>query len=74
MRYILLLLILGSCTFKDCKVSPNMSVNESSRAVKTTSSDQKNSQKGSETDNRGLFDIQDLKDKLTPGSQFRCVF
>lgn len=51
-----------------------MSVNESSRAVKTTSSDQKNSQKGSETDNRGLFDIQDLKDKLTPGSQFRCVF
>jgi len=74
MRYILLLLILGSCAFQDCKISPNMTMNESSRVVKTTSSDQKNSQKSSETDNRGLFDIQELKDKLTPGSQFKCVF
>lgn len=74
MRLILLLLILGSCALQECKVSPNMSVNESSKIVKAPPVDQKNSQKGLETDNRGLFDIQELKDKLTPGSQFRCVF
>lgn len=74
MRLILLLLILGSCALQECKVSPNMSVNESSKIVKAPPLDQKNPQKNSESDNRNVFDIQELKDRLTPGSQFRCVF
>lgn len=51
-----------------------MSVNESSKIVKAPPVDQKNPQKNLESDNRNVFDIQELKDKLTPGSQFRCVF
>ena len=65
MRYTLLLLLLISCSVKDCKVDPNATVQ--------TKTDSKTIDPKSES--KGIADqVRDLRDNLTPGAQLRCIF
>ena len=65
MRYTLLLLLLISCSVKDCKVDPNATVQ--------TKTDSKTIDPKSES--KGITDqVRDLRDNLTPGAQLRCIF
>ena len=65
MRYTLLLLLLISCSVKDCRVDPNATVQ--------TKTDSKTIDPKSES--KGIADqVRDLRDNLTPGAQLRCIF
>ena len=65
MRYTLLLLLLISCSVKDCRVDPNATVQ--------TKTDSKTIDLKSES--KGIADqVRDLRDNLTPGAQLRCIF
>ena len=65
MRYTLLLLLLISCSVKDCKVDPNATVQ--------TKTDSKTIDPKLES--KGIADqVRDLRDNLTPGAQLRCIF
>ena len=65
MRYTLLLLLLISCSVKDCRVDPNATVQ--------TKTDPKTID--SKLESKGIADqVRDLRDNLTPGAQLRCIF
>ena len=69
MRYTLLLLLLISCSVKDCRVDPNATVQTKTE----TKTDSKTIDPKSES--KGIADqVRDLRDNLTPGAQLRCIF
>ena len=69
MRYTLLLLLLISCSVKDCRVDPNATVQPKIE----TRTDSKTIDSKSES--KGIADqVRDLRDNLTPGAQLRCIF
>jgi hypothetical protein len=69
MRYTLLLLLLISCSVKDCRVDPNATVQPKTE----TKTDSKTIDPKPES--KGIADqVRDLRDNLTPGAQLRCIF
>lgn len=69
MKYLLLLLLLISCSVKDCRVDPNATVQpkiETRTDSKTTDSN---------PESKSIVDqVRDLRDGLQPGAQLRCKF
>jgi hypothetical protein len=69
MKYLFLLLLLISCSVKDCKVDPNATVQPKIE----TRTDSKTIDSKSES--RGIADqVRDLRDNLQPGAQLKCNF
>ena len=69
MRYLFLLLLLISCSVKDCRVDPNATV-QTKTETKTDSK-----MIDSKSESRSIADqVRDLRDNLTPGAQLRCIF
>jgi len=69
MRYTLLLLLLISCSVKDCRVDPNATVQPKTE----TKTDSKTIDPKAES--KGIADqVRDLRDNLQPGAQLRCIF
>jgi len=67
-RYFFLFLLLISCNKQDCRVGPNITMQQKD-PVKT-SSDTTN-----KNDTKSLSDqIHDLRDTVQPGAQLRCNF
>ena len=68
MRYLILLLLI-SCSVKDCRVGPNASIQPKVEA-KTDSKITDN-----KSDSKSIVDqVRDLRDGLQPGAQLKCNF
>jgi len=66
---LLLSLLLISCSVTDCRVGPNATV----QTKIETKTDSKTIDSKSES--KGIVDqVRDLRDNLTPGAQWRCMF
>ena len=67
MKYLLLFLLLISCSVKDCRVNPNATVEtkiETKTDSKTTDT---------KTDSKSIIDqVRDFRDNLKPGAQLKC--
>lgn len=69
MKYLFLLLLLISCSVKDCRVGPNATVQTKTE----TKTDSKTTDIRSES--KSIVDqIRDLRDGLQPGAQLKCNF
>ena len=69
MRYLFLLLLLMSCSIKDCRIGPNATV----QTKIETKTDSKTTDTKSES--KGIVDqFLDLRDSLQPGAQLKCNF
>jgi hypothetical protein len=69
MKYLFLLLLLISCSVKDCRVDPNASIQPKTE----TKTDSKTIDPKAES--KGIADqVRDLRDNLTPGAQLKCNF
>ena len=69
MKYLILLLFLISCSVQDCRVDPNATVQTKTE----TKTDPKTID--SKLESKGIADqVRDLRDNLTPGAQWRCIF
>ena len=69
MKYIFLLLLLISCSVKDCRVEPNATIQPKVEAK----TDSKTIDAKSES--RSIVDqFRDLRDTLQPGAQIKCNF
>lgn len=69
MKYLFLLLLLVSCSVKDCRVDPNATV----QLKIETRIDAKTADNTSES--KSIADqVRDFKDNLQPGAQLKCSF
>lgn len=69
MKYLFLLLLLVSCSVKDCRVGPNATMQTKTE----TKTDSKTTD--TKTESKSIADqIRDFRDNLQPGAQLRCVF
>jgi len=69
MKYLFLLLLLISCSVKDCRVGPNATVQPKVEAK----TDSKTTDTRSES--KSIVDqIRDLRDGLQPSAQLKCNF
>jgi hypothetical protein len=69
MKYLFLLLLLISCSVRDCRVGPNATVQPKVEA-KTDSKIT-----DSKVESKSIADqIRDLRDGLQPGAQLKCKF
>jgi uncharacterized membrane protein len=69
MRFLFLFLVLTTCAVQDCRFAANVHL---SKPIKNTKSNMDN--QSTNTNQKTLPDIQDLKERVTPGGQYRCVF
>jgi len=67
MRYLFLLLLLISCNVTNCRVGPNIIINQKEAAKNNT----ENVKVESKT---VMAQLYDLKENLSPGGQLRCNF
>ena len=66
MRYTLLLLLLISCSVKDCRVGPNLTQQKETA---------KNNTETIKTESKTvLSQLHDLRENLQPGAQLQCIF
>ena len=69
MKYLFLLLLLISCSLKDCGVGPNATIQTKTE----TKTDSKTTETRSES--KSIVDqFRDLRDSLQPGAQLKCNF
>jgi hypothetical protein len=69
MKYLFLLLLLISCSVKDCRVDPNTTVQPKTE----TRTDSKTTD--SKPESKSIADqVRDLRDNLQSGAQLRCRF
>jgi hypothetical protein len=69
MRYLVLLLLLISCSVTDCRVGPNATM----QVKPETKTDSKTVD--SKPESKSIADqVRDLRDNLQPGAQLRCIF
>jgi hypothetical protein len=69
MKYLFLLLLLISCSVKDCRVDPNASI----QPKVETKTDSKMIDSKSESKSIA-GQVRDLRDGLQPGAQLKCNF
>jgi hypothetical protein len=69
MRFLFLFLVLSTCAVQDCRFAPNVHLSEPVKNNKSTMDN-----RSTDNNQKTLPDIQDLKERLTPGGQYRCVF
>jgi hypothetical protein len=69
MRFLFLLLVLSACAVQDCRFAANVHLSE---PIKNTKSNM--DIRSTDNNQKTLPDIQDLKERVTPGGQYRCVF
>jgi len=69
MKFLFLFLILAACAVQDCHFNPNVHLSEPTKNIKGTVEN-----KSTESNSRTLPDVQDLKERLTPGGQYSCKF
>jgi hypothetical protein len=69
MRFLFLFLVLTTCAVQDCRFDANVHLSKPIKNTKTTTDN-----KTTDTNQKTLPDIQDLKERVTPGGQYRCVF
>jgi len=69
MKYLVLLLLLISCSITDCRVGPNATIQ--------TKTENKTDSKTieSKSESKSIADqFRDLRDNLQPGAQLKCNF
>jgi thioredoxin-related protein len=66
MKYLILLLLLISCSFKDCRVAPNATVQ--------TKIENKNNIDFKSESKSVIDQIRDLRDNLQPVAQLKCNY
>jgi hypothetical protein len=69
MRFLFLFLVLTTCAVQDCRFNPNAHLSEPIKNAKSTTDN-----KTTDTAQKTLLNIQDLKERLTPGGQYSCKF
>jgi len=69
MRFLFLFLVLTTCAVQDCRLNPNAHLSEPIKTIKGTTDN-----KTTDTAPKTLPNIQDLKERLTPGGQYSCRF
>jgi len=69
MRFLFLFLVLTTCAVQDCRFNPNAHLSEPIKTIKGTTDN-----KTTDTAPKTLPNIQDLKERLTPGGQYSCRF
>jgi len=69
MRFLFLFLVLTTCAVQDCRFNPNAHLLEPIKTVKGTTDN-----KTTDPTPKTLPNIQDLKERLTPGGQYSCKF
>lgn len=69
MRFLFLFLVLTTCAVQDCRFNPNAHLSEPIKTIKGTTDN-----KTTDTAQKTLPNIQDLKERLTPGGQYSCKF
>ena len=69
MRFLFLFLVLTACAVQDCRFNPNAHLSEPIKTAKGTTDN-----KTTDTAPKTLPNIQDLKERLTPGGQYSCKF
>lgn len=69
MRFLFLFLVLTTCAVQDCRFNPNAHLSEPAKTIKGTADN-----KTTDTAPKTLPNIQDVKERLTPGGQYSCRF
>jgi hypothetical protein len=69
MRFLSLFLVLTACAVQDCRFAANVHLSDPIKNTKSTMDG-----RSSDSNQKTLPDIQDLKERVTPGGQYSCVF
>ena len=69
MRFLFLFLVLTACAVQDCRFAANVHLSDPIKNTKSTMDG-----RSADSNQKTLPDIQDLKERVTPGGQYRCVF
>jgi len=69
MRFLFLFLVLTACAVQDCRFAANVHLSEPIKTAKSNIDT-----RSTDNNQKTLPDIQDLKERVTPSGQYRCVF
>ena len=69
MKFLFLFLVLTACAVQDCRFAANVHLSDPIKNTKSTMDG-----RSVDSNQKTLPDIQDLKERVTPGGQYRCVF
>jgi hypothetical protein len=69
MRFLFLFLVLTACAVQDCRFAANVHLSEPIKNTKSTMDG-----RSTDSNQKTLPDIQDLKERVTPGGQYSCIF